>query len=166
VTREQVTWYEPPDRGAFAPERFPIWIWLDEPSFYGFPSHRSRGPKVGQDVGGRATTAATRSFDPDPDGLGRVEAFVRERLPGIGRAVATKTCLYTLTPDRDFVVDRLPGAPGVVVALGAAHAFKFAALLGARLADLALDPARRPPARDLELFAIDRPNLRAGNNAP
>lgn len=161
VTREQVTWFEPSNAKAFAPERFPVWIWLDDPSFYGFPSHRANGPKAGQDVGGRDTTAATRSYETDPDALARLEAFTRAHLPGLGRAGATKTCLYTLTPDRDFVVDRMPAAPGVVVALGAAHAFKFAALLGERLADLALDPARRPPAPDLALFAIDRPGLRA-----
>ena len=52
-------------------------------------------------------------------------------MPGaVGAALQTKTCLYTVTPDRDFVIDRLPDHPGVVVALGAAHAYKFAALLG------------------------------------
>ena len=81
-------------------------------------------------------------------------------MPGaIGRAVQTKTCLYTLTPDRDFVLDRLPEHPGVVVALGAAHAYKFAALFGTRLAELALDPGRGAPDPTLALFAIDRPAM-------
>jgi sarcosine oxidase len=160
VTREQITWYEPHDPAAFAPERFPIWIWLDQPSFYGFPTYRGPGPKVGEDIGGRATTATTRTFDPDLDCLDRATAFLADRMPGaIGPAVKTKTCLYTLTPDRDFVVDRVPEAPGVIVALGAAHGYKFAALLGGQLADLALDPARTAPAPELGLFAIDRPAL-------
>jgi sarcosine oxidase len=82
-------------------------------------------------------------------------------LPGaIGPALQTKTCLYTLTPDRDFVLDRLPGHPGVVVALGAAHAYKFAALFGKELAALALDPSRRAPDPRLALFAAGRPGLR------
>jgi len=161
VTREQVTWFEAKDPAAFAPERFPIWIWLDLPSFYGFPTYRGPGPKVGEDVGGRETTARTRTFVTDPDCLGRVERFLEARMPGaLGPAVATKTCLYTLTPDRDFVLDRLPGHPGVIVALGAAHAYKFAALFGEILADLALDSGRQAPGPELGLFALDRPGLR------
>ena len=162
VTREQVTWFEAANPAAFDPHRFPIWIWLDRPSFYGFPTYRGPGPKVGEDVGGRVTTARGRTFLTDPDCLARVEAFLAARMPGsIGPAVATKTCLYTLTPDRDFVLDRLPEHPGVIVALGSAHAYKFAALFGTLLAELALDPMRRAPGPELELFAIDRPGLAA-----
>ena len=120
------------------------------------------GPKVGQDVGGRATTATTRTFDPDIDCLDRVETFLARHLPGAGRRAGTKTCLYTLTPDRDFVIDRVPGHPGIVVALGAAHGYKFAALFGRLLADLALDPD--PAASglsDTSLFAFGRPALKA-----
>jgi sarcosine oxidase len=159
VTREQVTWFEPEDAAAFAPERFPIWIWLDQPSFYGFPAHAGRGPKVGQDVGGRATTATTRTFDLDIECLDRVETFLARHLPRAGRRAGTKTCLYTLTPDRDFVVDRVPDHPGIVVALGAAHGYKFAALFGRILADLALDPTRHPPGFGHGLFMFGRPAL-------
>jgi sarcosine oxidase len=160
VTREQVTWFEAKDPAAFEPERFPIWIWLDRPSFYGFPTYRGPGPKVGEDVGGRVTTASGRTFLTDPDCLARVEAFLTARMPGAtGRAVTTKTCLYTLTPDRDFVIDRVPGHPGVIVALGSAHAYKFAALFGSILAGLALDPEGRAPGPELGGFAIDRAAL-------
>jgi sarcosine oxidase len=159
VTREQVTWFEVSDEAAYAPGRFPIWIWLDQPSFYGFPTWRGPGPKIGEDVGGRPTTARTRTFDVDLDCFDRVASFAARRLPGLGAAVKTKTCLYTLTPDRDFVLDRLPEHPGVVVALGAAHAYKFAALFGVVLAELALDATRAAPPAELGLFAVDRPVL-------
>ena len=56
------------------------------------------------------------------------------------------------------MVDRLPEAPGVTVALGAAHGFKFASVLGRILAELSVDGATRS-ARDLERFRIDRPIL-------
>ncbi|HET7180644.1 MAG TPA: N-methyl-L-tryptophan oxidase [Candidatus Limnocylindrales bacterium] len=159
VTREQVTWYEPKNPEAFEPDRFPIWIWLGQPSFYGFPTYRGPGPKIGEDVGGRPTTARTRSFDPDLDCLDRTSAFMASYLPGaIGPAVQTKTCLYTLTPDRDFVLDRVPEHPGVVVALGAAHSYKFAALFGKELAWLALNRGLASDAR-LGMFRIDRPAL-------
>ena len=80
------------------------------------------------------------------------------RLTGVdlGRP-RTTTCLYTLTADRDFVVDRLPGYPDLIsLGLGAAHGFKFAAWFGSTLADLALG-ADAPPT--LAAFAFDRPAL-------
>lgn len=161
VTREQVTWYAAGDPAAFEPERFPIWIWLGDPSFYGFPTWRGPGPKIGQDIGGRQTTARTRSFDPDLDCLDRCGTFLARHLPSAaGTPAKTKTCLYTVTPDRDFVVDRLPNHPGVVVALGSAHAYKFAALFGVWLADLALDRSGAARPSMLELFSISRPSLR------
>lgn len=160
VTREQVTWFAPADPDSYGPERFPAWIWLDLPSFYGVPTWRGPGPKVGEDIGGRPTTADGRDFETDPEYLARVERFLAQRLPGIGTAARTKTCLYTVTPDRDFVIDRVPDHPGVIVALGAAHAYKFAALFGTLLAELALDETRGTTAAELGLFAIDRPALR------
>ena len=76
----------------------------------------------------------------------------------VGPSIYTKTCLYTLTPDRDFVVDRLPDAPNVLVALGAAHGFKYASVIGRILAELAVDGATASAA-DIERFGIDRPIL-------
>ncbi|HUQ43349.1 MAG TPA: N-methyl-L-tryptophan oxidase [Candidatus Limnocylindria bacterium] len=160
VTREQVTWFKATEPEQFSPERFPVWIWLDQPSFYGFPTWRGPGPKVGEDIGGRPTTARTRDFAVDPDCLDRVQRFLSRRMPGaLGPAAKTKTCLYTVTPDRDFVVDRVPGHPGVIVALGAAHAYKFGALFGVWLANLALDPTRSAPGPERDVFGLDRPAL-------
>jgi sarcosine oxidase len=76
------------------------------------------------------TTPATRSFEPDPAALARLTGFVGGLLPGIGPPAHTVTCLYALTPDRDFVLDAVPGHPPVYVGLGAAHAFKFASTFG------------------------------------
>jgi sarcosine oxidase len=113
--------------------------------------------KVAQDVGGRPVTAETRDFDPDAEALERCRAFLRRHLPDVlGGESHTKTCLYTLTPDRDFVIDRVAQAPRVWVAIGAGHAFKFASVLGRCLSQLALDGATDV---DLEPFRIDRPIL-------
>lgn len=159
ITREQVTYYACPRPEDFAADRFPVWIWMDEPCFYGFPTYGEPGPKAAQDVGGRETSADERTFEPDPDAHARVDAFLQAHLPGAyGPDLSTKTCLYTLTPDRDFVLDRLPEAPNVLVALGAAHAFKYASLLGRILAELAVDGST-PSAGEIEGFRIDRPIL-------
>ena len=159
VTKEQVTYFQASDPAAFAPDRFPVWIWMDAPSFYGFPVYGEAGPKVAQDCGGRPVDPDRRTFEPDPAIHARVTSFLEERLPGVlGPEISTKTCLYTLTPERDFVVDRLPDAPGVVVGLGAAHGFKFASVMGRILVELALDGAS-PSDPDLAAFRIDRPLL-------
>ena len=159
ITREQVTYFDCPRPDDFAPDRFPVWIWMDEPCFYGFPTYGEPGPKAAQDVGGRVTTTAERTFEIDLDAHARVEAFMRAHLPGaVGPDLYTKTCLYTLTPDRDFVLGPVPEVPAVLVALGAAHAFKYASLFGRILAELAVDGST-PSAGEIAGFGIDRPIL-------
>ena len=158
VTKEQVTYFASPRPHDFAPDRFPVWIWMDDPCFYGFPAFGEPGPKVGQDAGGRETTGDTRTFEPDPEALERVVRFLERHLPGaLGPIIYTKTCLYTLTPDRDFVLDLLPEHPEIAVAIGGGHGFKFASLIGRILSELSID-GHSP--RDLAPFRIDRPILR------
>jgi sarcosine oxidase len=70
-----------------------------------------------------------------------MRAVLAERIPGLaGAHLATKVCMYTLTPDEHFVIDHLPGYGGrVVVAAGfSGHGFKFTPVVGEILADLAL----------------------------
>jgi sarcosine oxidase len=157
VTKEQVTYLASPRLELFQPDRFPIWIWMDDPCFYGFPVFGEAGPKVGQDAGGQEVTAEGRTFEPDQAALGRVLRFLKRCLPAaLGPIIYTKTCLYTLTPDRDFVIDQVPGHPHVLIAIGGGHGFKFASLIGRILADLAIDGKSE---RDLSPFRIDRPIL-------
>ncbi len=154
VTKEQVTYFAPADPTPFAPDRFPVWIWMDDPSFYGFPIFGEAGVKIAQDAGGKSVDPDTRGFEPDPEISSRMRAFMERRLPAaLGREIVTKTCLYTLTPDRDFVVDRLPEHPNVSVAIGAGHAFKFASVIGRVLSELALDGAT---PSDVTGFEVDR----------
>jgi sarcosine oxidase len=142
VTQEQVTYYASPNLDAFAPELFPVWIWMGTPSFYGFPAFGEPGAKIGWDVGGPEVTGDTRSFEPRPDYSEAVDDFMREHLPGgFGPYLKQKTCLYTMTPDRDFVLDLVPGHERVAVGQGAAHAFKFAGVFGRSLVELVYDGA-------------------------
>jgi sarcosine oxidase len=157
VTQEQVVYFDSGSSGRFDPSRFPIWIWLDEPGFYGVPTFGRPGVKVGQDVGGKDVAPDARTFDVDEDAFNRVARFVRGNLPGAGGDVlAVKSCLYTLTPDRDFVVDSVPGHPRVFVGLGAAHGFKFASLLGRILSDLVADGGTEC---EIDPFRFDRTAL-------
>jgi len=161
VTQEQVTYFASPELQQFAPERFPIWIWMDDPCFYGFPVFGEAGIKAGQDAGGKEVTAESRSFEPDQDALGRVTAFLGQCLPdALGPIIYTKTCLYTLSPDRDFVLDVVPGHTEAVIAIGGGHGFKFASLIGQILAQLAVDGHTD---HSLETFQINRPILQLEN---
>ncbi|HEY9014513.1 MAG TPA: N-methyl-L-tryptophan oxidase [Gemmatimonadales bacterium] len=154
VTQEQVTYFAPAGLDAFRPDRFPIWIWMDDPCFYGFPVFGEQGVKAGQDAGGQEVTADTRSFEPDLAALQRVTDFLARYLPSaLGPIIYTRTCLYTLTPDRDFIIDAVPGHPNAVIAIGGGHGFKFASLIGSILADLAMEGHS---AFDLGPFRMDR----------
>jgi sarcosine oxidase len=157
VTQEQVTYFATPHLAEFSPERFPIWIWMDEPCFYGFPVYGEAGTKAAQDVGGTETTAETRSFEPNPANFQRVEDFLQKYIPtALGPVIYTKTCLYTMPPDRDFVIDAVPGHDNCFMAIGAGHAFKFASVIGKVLSELAMDGTT---ASNIERFSFNRPIL-------
>jgi sarcosine oxidase len=137
LTKEQVVYMRSPGRD-FHPDRFPIWIWMDDPCFYGFPEFGEPAPKVAQDVGGpELSDPRRRDHEPDPSALERVLRFVDEHLP----------------PDRDFVLDTVPGHPNVLLIQGAAHGFKFAPLFGQIAADLFLHGTTE---HDLTPFRFDR----------
>lgn len=167
VTKEQAMYFKARDLRGFAFGEFPIWIWMDDPSYYGFPVFgEPDAVKITQDCGGKAVDPETRGFEEDPDITQRVTRFVERRLPSaLGPVARLKTCLYALTPDRDFIVDTLPEFPNVSVAVGGGHGFKFASVIGRILSDLALGPPSLDSARDdaarldLSAFKIDRPIL-------
>jgi sarcosine oxidase len=161
VTQEQVTYFASPQIADFQPDRFPIWIWMDDPCFYGFPAFGEDGTKAGQDAGGREVTAESRSFEPDGPALQRVQQFLGRYIPSaLGPIIYTRTCLYTLTPDRDFVLDQVPGMPAAFLAIGGGHGFKFASLIGRILSELVVDGTTRHP---LGTFRMDRPILQLKN---
>jgi sarcosine oxidase len=98
--------FEPDDPERFLPERCPVHLWLvPEGHFYGFPNIPGEGLKLGRHWGESC----------DPDDVERdvsdeeIEPFRRlldRYMPGAaGRATETLTCLYTNTPDRDFIID-------------------------------------------------------------
>jgi sarcosine oxidase len=154
VTLEQATYFQPGDPRPFAD--MPLWIWMDEPSYYGFPCYGEATIKAAQDCGGPVVDPDHRTSDPDPEMLERLAGFVGSLLPGSGSPVRSLRCQYTLTPDRDFVLAPVPGHPSVVVGLGAAHGFKFAPTFGRILADLA---TTGETSSDVSALGFDRPGL-------
>jgi sarcosine oxidase len=159
VTQEQVTYYATPNLKEFSPERFPVFMWHGKENFYGFPVYGEVATKLGQHMGGLAkpVTANTRTFEPDPVRIRRYRDFLSGHIPGfLGPELYTKTCLYTIPPDQNFVIDRLPEHPQISVAIGAGHAYKFAGLIGRILSELALYGASSFP---IGPFRLDRPAI-------
>ena len=157
VTQEQVTYYNTPHLREFAPDRFPVWIWHGEHSFYGFPVYGEVATKMGQHNGGPEVTVETRTYETDTVRRQRYREFLRRYLPRfVGPELYSKTCLYTVPPDQNFVLDQLPRYPQISVFVGAGTAFKFASLLGKVLSELAID---RRTDYAIETFRVDRPAI-------
>ncbi|MGF1470227.1 MAG: N-methyl-L-tryptophan oxidase [Rubrobacteraceae bacterium] len=157
VTQEQVTYYSTPNLREFAPENFPVFIWSGARSFYGFPVYGEVATKLGQHVGGHEVTADTRTFEPDPVRQEVYRDFLARHIPGfLGPELSTKTCLYTIPPDQNFVISTLPEHPQISVTVGAGHAYKFAGLIGRVLSELALEGESTYP---IEPFSLVRPAI-------
>jgi sarcosine oxidase len=141
IMRQIVFWFGASDERLFRQDVFPLYI-ADTPfgHFYGIPALDSNGVKVAQHYGApelhdpadiqRTVTAE----DEEP-----VRSFIRGHLPGAdGPRRRASVCIYTLTPDRHFVIDVHPEHANVAVAAGfSGHGFKFSSVVGEVLADLA-----------------------------
>jgi sarcosine oxidase len=155
IQRKVQWWFEVQDAGIYAPDRFPIFI-TDSAAgeIYGFPIFRSPGLKIGNHSG---------SLPTDPDLVNRsvtdeenrdVASFASRFFQGVTpRILNYSVCLYSRTPDENFILDRHTEWPNVVVGAGfSGHGFKFAPAIGEHLVSLALDRNERP--RDI--FRLSR----------
>jgi sarcosine oxidase len=157
VTQEQVTYYSTPHLREFAPGRFPIFIWKDRLDVYGFPVYGEVATKAGIDAAGAVVTPESRSMEPDPANERALSDWLATHIPRfVGPTLYSKTCLYDMPPDREFIVDHLPEQPAILVCVGAGHAYKFAALLGRLLNEMALDGRASLP---VEGFTLNRPAI-------
>lgn len=157
LSEEQVTYFATPHVREFMPDRFPVWIWHGDDLVYGFPVYGEVAVKLARDMRGAWTTLEERSYEIDPSEEQLLLRFLERRLPGaVGPVLASRSCVYDMPPDRDFVLDFVPGQPRIVLGIGAGHAAKFASLIGRILAELAVDGTTRYP---IAPFAIDRPAL-------
>ena len=151
--RQVLHWVPVDDPAAYAPSRCPAYIWMHGPQpedyFYGFPALPGAGgvPGVGE------VKVATEQYGAacDPDQMDRTvsageaaamhAAHVAGRLRGAGPAPArSAACLYTVTPDAGFVIDRHPTQDRVVVVSACSgHGFKHSAGIGEAVAQLVCD---------------------------
>ena len=157
VTKEQVTYYATPHLKEFSIGRFPVFQWKDERNIYGFPVYGEVATKAAIDATGPVVTPATRTFEPVAEREAELDTFLTRYIPHfVGPKLYTKTCLYEMPPDRDFILDHLPEQPNVFVFIGAGHAYKFASLLGKIFSELVLD-GQTP--HDITPFTLNRPGI-------
>ena len=161
ITQEQVTYFKPTDPEKYDPGNFPVWILTGKQWYYGFPCYGEPAIKAGHDNSKLSTTGDTRSFVPDAGKEAELAETLQDLFPDPGRkALRTVTCIYTITPDRQFVIAPVPKHDNVIVTLGAAHGFKFAPAFGRIAAELALDGKTE---QDISLFGFPTPEMLANN---
>lgn len=147
IKRKVIAWFDPLAPELFAVDRIPIFS-FPENFIYGFPSMPGLGVKLAEHHGGSyLPDADSLVHAPGPADLDPIFASAAKYMPRlVGDAAQARshlrhsaTCLYTMTPDDDFIVDRHPEYSNVVFAAGfSGHGFKFAPVIALALADLAL----------------------------
>lgn len=133
---------------------------LAEGCFYVFPEiNAGLGVKAAEHSGGEDVLDPTnldRSVDAQDQA--RVAQFMKRFLPGVStRLIEHSVCMYTLTPDEHFIVDRHPEHSQVCFVAGlSGHGFKMVPVLGDALADLALESTTSHPVEFLGLSRFKR----------
>lgn len=142
VSRQAYVHLEP-ERNAdqFEAGRFPTWIDVGE-NLYGFPRLGDvPGVKLATHTQGEKVTPDNVERDVTEADAAEARAYAARRFPDLShRVVYSKVCLYSNTPDEDFIIDAVPGAKHVwVISACSGHGFKFTPLVGQIAADLAAD---------------------------
>ena len=166
VRRKPLMWYEPRDASAnaaaltSAANGFPCFLFeLPHGIFYGFPAVDDRGLKAAEHSGGEAV-ADPLNVDRQLHATDhqRVDQFLQTHIPSVRTPCRDHAvCLYTMSPDEHFLVDRHPDDPRIVFAAGlSGHGFKFTPVLGQALAELATEAVTCPPTAFLSLGRFRR----------
>ena len=169
VFRQVLYWFDLKEPDTYELyHRMPIFIWEVDGSqglgLYGFPA--IDGPRGGLKLATEQYLVSTSADQPqapvdDAEIAAMHRSLVADRLPGLSaRCVKAVTCLYTVTPDHGFVIDRHPGHDNVIVASPCSgRGFKHSAAIGEILAQLA---TRGNSDLDISQFSFDRPTLHKG----
>jgi sarcosine oxidase len=158
--RQVLGWFQPTAPERFRPGNFPVFVAdVPEGNYYGFPVFEVPGFKFGKHHHrGQTGHPADLGSEPNREDETVLREFADRYMPaGTGPTMQLATCLYTNTPDEDFILDVHPDHERVVVGAGfSGHGFKFASVVGEVLADLAEDATTAHPVERFELGRFDR----------
>lgn len=165
VERVVQHWYPPAGDDRFAPDRFPVFL-IEAPDgrvLYGLPD-QGDGLKLAEHHHGSPARADAVDRNVSPDERAGFHQLAVRWVRGLGDGPADSTvCLYTNTPDGDFVLDWFDAARTVYVASACSgHGFKFAPAIGEAVA---AELAGSPPPVDLTPFRLGRFGAAAGSAA-
>ncbi|RVT99062.1 N-methyl-L-tryptophan oxidase [Rhodovarius crocodyli] len=144
--RQVLAWLQPSEPALFRPEVFPVFnLEVEEGRYYGFPEVEVPGFKFGRYHHLNETMPAEamrRDVDAADEAL--LRAFSARYFPaGNGPTMALRSCIFTNTPDEDFILDHHPAHPQVVLASPCSgHGYKFCSVIGEILADLSTDDGK------------------------
>lgn len=156
LTRQVACWFEPRRSDSARLGALPVFIIDGEDDVaYGFPDIGSGFKCASHHDSGTWATADEARQDAGPSDERRMRDFLEAYLPdAAGPLNAMSTCIYTKTPDEDFVVDLHPDDKRIVVASPCSgHGYKFASVIGEVLADLATEGETR---HDISRFGMNR----------
>lgn len=160
VMRQLQLWFTPPEKVVhqFSKRLLPIFM-VDTSSshFYGIPTEAGDGVKIAQHYGQPELNSPQEIHRQITDAdIVPIRKFLTDFMPDLASAplASSAVCIYTLSPDRHFIIDRHPHHGRVALACGfSGHGFKFAPVVGEMLADL-LEGKERLETQSL--FSISR----------
>jgi sarcosine oxidase len=146
VERQVLYWFDPIGGfDPFLPDRFPIFIYeaADGSVPYGLPA--VNGPEGGAKVSlyrlprPSICTPGAIEREINREEIENMRKALSVIIPSLsGRFIRAATCMYTNTPDKNFILDTHPTEPRVAIAAGfSGHGYKFCSVVGEILADLA-----------------------------
>jgi sarcosine oxidase len=154
VLRKSLFWFKSLTGDCDAAAGMPVYLFeVSNGIFYGFPKIDELGVKVAEHSGGQPVNPNEVDRTLDEAERQRVEHFLATHIPSVSTEIVHyATCLYTMSADEHFILDRHPHDDNVVFAAGlSGHGFKFTPVLGRALADLALDGGSDLPLDFLSL---------------
>lgn len=152
VYRQVMCWFRIRDnfRSTFSVGQFPIFIWIFEKGadfgFYGFPTLDGKTIKIASEQYAVVTAPdeVDRAVSEKEKQLAYSD-YVRGRLPGLSdQCESAVSCLYTTTPDANFVIDFHPDNHRIIIASPCSgHGFKHSAAIGEVISELVIDGASK-----------------------
>lgn len=139
VSQEQTVYFRPlKNKNLFTSDKLPVWINYQKDIVYGIPCFNEIAIKVGFHHSGIYLNVDEYKQKPNEEIIDNLREYLKKYIPDLaGESFGATTCLYTTTPDHDFIVDLIPNYPNIAIAAGfSGHGFKFAVGIGKALADL------------------------------